>query len=240
MRVHYLFHVPFEATPGAVGTWVQARGHSTSATHLYAAEPLPTPADVDLLVVFGGPMNVDQTADYPWLAVERAFIRQCIAADCAVLGLCLGAQLVAAALGASVRQHAHAEIGWFPIEWTAEAQAINWLAALPSPLTVLHWHGDSIELTPAMRLLARSDGCSVQAFSVGQRVLGLQFHLEITPAELARMVTYEGAEIGTGPWEQSAQVLLAEQRFYASSAQALHAILDGLATGQQATTAADL
>ena len=111
MRVHYLSHVPFEKL-GTMETWLEQRGARLSATRFYQGEPLPEPEQLDTLIVMGGPMGADDEARYPWMAAEKRFIEQCIAADKKVLGVCLGAQLIARVLGAPVTANPEPEIGW--------------------------------------------------------------------------------------------------------------------------------
>ena len=117
MRVHYLSHVPFEKL-GTMETWLEQRGARLSATRFYQGEPLPEPEQLDTLIVMGGPMGADDEARYPWMAAEKRFIEQCIAADKKVLGVCLGAQLIARVLGAPVTANPEPEIGWFPVQST--------------------------------------------------------------------------------------------------------------------------
>ncbi len=132
------------------------------------------------LVVLGGPMNVDQTDQFPSLANEVQWIQQAIAAGLPVLGICLGSQLIAKALGAPVRANGVKEIGWYDIELTAAATTdLLFADALPTE-TVFQWHGDTFDLPEGATLLAISPQCRNQAFRFGTNVYGLQFHMEVT------------------------------------------------------------
>lgn len=134
----------------------------------------------DLLVVLGGPLSVNDTADYPFLTPEIAFVRQCIREGKPVLGLCLGAQLIARALDARVYPMGHKEVGWSPLSATAQGQVHPLRHLLLGGLEVLHFHGETFDLPEGAELLASTELCKNQAFSVGPRVLGLQFHPEVT------------------------------------------------------------
>ena len=178
MKAHYLQHVPFEGL-GSIETWLQSMRADVSVTRLFEEPALPDPADVDLLVIMGGPMSVNDEVGYPWLAAEKEFIRNAIDEDKAVIGICLGAQLIAGAMGAAVYPNKEKEIGWFPI--TAEpASYTEDIFSFPQELLVFHWHGETFDLPEGAMGLARSDACENQAFQLGRRVIGMQFHLETT------------------------------------------------------------
>ena len=147
MRAHCLQHVAVEG-PAYIAEWLAAGGHELTVTRLFEGEPLPEPSAVDLLVVMGGPMGANDDATVPWLVAEVAFIRDVIEAGTPVLGVCLGAQLVARALGAAVHPNPEPEIGWFPVR--SAALASDDVFSFPAELTVFHWHGDTFEL-PARR-----------------------------------------------------------------------------------------
>src|SRR5271170_2467499 len=122
MKICVLQHAAFEG-PGEIAAWAARHDHAVSVHHLYRGDPLPGLKDFDLLVVMGGEMNIYQYRDWPWLKPESAFIKYALADEKKVVGICLGAQLIADVLGARVFQNAEHEIGWFPVTWTAEARA---------------------------------------------------------------------------------------------------------------------
>lgn len=229
MNVHYLQHVAFEGL-GSIEDWVRRGGHTLGATHFYRGDPLPAVDAVDLLVVMGGPMNIYEEADHPWLVDEKRFIEQAIAAGRRVLGICLGAQLVADVLGARVYANAEKEIGWFPVEKTESAAASRLFAALPAQLDVFHWHGDTFDIPAGAVHVARSAGCANQAFVYDERVVGLQFHLETTPASARQIIAHGANELVHGRYIQTPQEMLAEASRFDAINRVMHDLLDRLMT----------
>jgi GMP synthase-like glutamine amidotransferase len=228
MRIHVLQHVPFEG-PAAIADWAERRGHPLAVSHLYAGDGLPQLSAVDRLVVMGGPMSVGDTALHPWLVDERRFIAAAVAAGKSVIGVCLGAQLIAAALGARVYRNAHKEIGWFPVRLTPAARALDLCDGLPASLPVFHWHGDTFELPAGAVHLAESDACPHQAFLLAGRVLGLQFHLESTPDSVAAICQHCAHEILPGTWVQtSAEMRGTDPAQFAVIGRTLELLLDRL------------
>jgi GMP synthase-like glutamine amidotransferase len=228
MRVHYLQHVPFEG-PAGIADWAAQRGHTVAGTRLYAAEEPPQQAEFDWLVVMGGPMGVYDEGEHPWLVAEKAFLRDTIAAQKPVVGVCLGAQLVAEVLGGRVFRNLYKEIGWLPIELTEEGRRSPLFDGLPQRLDVFHWHGDTFDLPPGSVHLARSKGCAHQAFLYQGRVLGLQFHIESTPDSVQQIVKAGADELVPARYIQSAErILAATAEGYAHINQALFSILDRL------------
>jgi GMP synthase-like glutamine amidotransferase len=209
VRAHYLQHVPFES-PGSIVPWLEQRGASVTSTRLFEAHTLPPVDDFDLLVVMGGPMSVNDEAGHPWLIAEKRLVRDAIEADRAVVGICLGAQVIASTLGCRVYRNEAREIGWFPVSATpaAAAGSLRW----PDELTVFHWHGETFDLPSGAVRLASSEGCLNQAFLIGDRVVGLQFHLEATPETVAAMVEHCRHELTPDRYVQSEQELLATPR----------------------------
>jgi len=224
MRVHVFQHVPHEG-PAAIGTWAGARGHAVSTTHLYAGDALPALGEFDLLVVMGGPMNIYQDRDHPWLKAERQFLERAVAAKKKMVGACLGSQLIADALGARVTQNAHLEIGWHPVRFSAEAR--QRFPALPESQLALHWHGDTFELPPGTIRLAESEACANQGYWHEQGILGLQFHPEITPELLEVWCKVDAPQPG-GYVQATAQILDQPAGSFAGSHRTLFTLLDEL------------
>jgi GMP synthase-like glutamine amidotransferase len=202
LRIHALQHVPFEGL-GHIGQWIAAQGHTLTLTRLYAGEALPRPDDFDRLVIMGGPMNIYEDDCYPWLIAERALIRAAIDSGKSAVGICLGAQLLADALGSPVFAGKHKEIGWWPVSLTEEGKSTGFFAGLPERPTVFHWHGDTFDIPVGAVHLAESEGCRGQAFLYDNRILGLQFHLESTPETVREILTHCGHELTPGRYIQS-------------------------------------
>lgn len=225
MHCHYLQHVPFEG-PAAIAAWAVDRGHTFTGTHLHEGDALPDLEAVDCLVVMGGPMGVHDEAEYPWLADEKAFIGDAIDAGLPVVGVCLGAQLVADVLGAPVTEHAYDEIGWFPVEATDAGRQHPLLADLPESFEAFHWHGDAFAIPAGATHLYESEACDTQAFLYDERVLGLQFHLEATRESVEALL--DASDPGAGPYVQSSEAMLAPDRPFDARQAALYLLLDRL------------
>ncbi len=227
MSVHYLQHVPFE-TIAAIGDWAADRGHEVSGTHLWEPHQLPDPAGFDLLVVMGGPMNIYEHQAYAWLPAEKTFIGSAIEAGKAVLGVCLGAQLIADVLGGRVTKGDHLEIGWFPVTLTP-GLVEPVFAQFPAEFPALHYHGDTFSIPPGANLVASSTACAHQALAyAGGRVVGLQFHLEATPESMREMVANAPppAASSTEPWIQDSAELLSAAAPFETCRALLFELLD--------------
>ena len=183
MRIHYLQHEPFE-TPGAILAWAIEHGHSLTSTMLYNNEPLPSIELFDMLVIMGGSMSVYDKHLNSWMNAELRFIESAIKADKAVLGICLGAQLIAASLGAPVYKNKTREIGWFPVSLTPEGSSSVLLKSWPDAFPMFHWHGDTFDVPAGAVRTAFSKACANQAFEYGGKTVALQFHPETTLADL--------------------------------------------------------
>jgi len=179
MRVLAFRHVPFEHL-GRIEPELVRRGIGIDYADLYQpGAAAPDPAHYDGLICMGGPMSVND--GLPYLERVGASIAQAVEAGRPVLGVCLGAQLIAKALGARVYRNPVKEIGWFEIELTDEGAADPLFAGASRRETVLQWHGETFDLPPGARWLASSPACRHQAFRVGSSAYALQFHLEVTP-----------------------------------------------------------
>ncbi len=229
MEIHYLQHVPFEGI-ASIEQWAKSKGHSLSATRLYQDEPLPKVEDIDWLLIMGGPMNIYEEIKYPWLAQEKRFIEQAVKHEKVILGICLGAQLVADVLGAKVFSNKYKEIGWFPIELTSAAQTSPIFNFLPKRLSVFHWHGDAFELPSGAIQIAKSDGCQNQAFIYNESIIGLQFHLESTKNSVQALLENCADEILEGKYIQKSDQLLSHEDSFKGINDAMHGILDRLSS----------
>ncbi|MBE9175224.1 gamma-glutamyl-gamma-aminobutyrate hydrolase family protein [Synechocystis salina LEGE 06155] len=232
MQAHFFQHVPFENL-GAIEPWLTTKGYTIVHTSFFEQSSLPTfppLAAIDLLIILGGPMSVNDEAEYPWLVQEKAFLRQAIAAGKPILGICLGAQLIANALGARVYPNAVKEIGWFPIMGQQGKPQLDLdLFQFPPSTEVFHWHGETFDLPPGAELIASSAACQHQAFQIGRSVIGLQCHLETTPAAAQALVDNCADELIPGPFVQdAATILTADQTRFATMGVVLVQLLEYL------------
>lgn len=213
MRLHYLQHVPFEHL-GSIFTWANKPGCSVTSTQLYDYEDLPEQSDFDWLVVMGGPMNIYQEDEYPWLIPEKQFIRESIESGKVVIGVCLGAQLIADVIGGKVTRNPHLEIGWFPVKFNEEARSSPLFSFLPAEPMVFQWHGDTFSTLPEDAVcLAESDACPHQAFIYGDRVFGFQFHLESTQETIENLVDNCREEMVPGTFVQTPDEVLSHPEY---------------------------
>lgn len=229
LRIHYLQHVPFEG-PGSIESWAMVRGHSLTSTRLFAGQPMPPVEQFDWLVILGGPMNVYEDNRYPWLTREKRCIAEALHGGKTVIGICLGAQLVACVLGAGVTANRCREIGWHPVEKTEQASESPLARFLPERFAAFHWHGDTFEIPRGAVHLARSRACENQAFAFGDRAVALQFHLESTQDSVEQLVQNCREDLTEGPFIQGAEEMLADPGCFRMINAWMADFLDGLAS----------
>lgn len=205
--IHCIQHVPFE-NPGCILEWAQSHQYPFDITHVYRQESLPTLDRFDWLILMGGPMSVNDESLYPWLIQEKRFIESALKADKKIIGICLGAQLLASVLGASVYSQPEKEIGWHPIRWNKAAKSKSCFAQIPDPLEVFHWHGETFTLPANSVVLADSAACEHQAFFYGEQALALQFHLEVKPENVQSLVDHCRSDLTPSRFVQSEAVIL--------------------------------
>ncbi len=214
MHAHFLQHVPFEGL-GSISPWLKAAGYDITKTKFFESDNLPDLNMLDLLIVLGGPMSVNDINEFPWLVQEKRFIREVIDLGKPVLGICLGAQLIASAIGAKVYQNAEKEIGWYPIHGISTVDDSSF--RFPSETTVFHWHGETFSLPQGATILARSPGCENQAFQLNRSVIGLQFHLETTHESARDIISNCRDELIQSKYVQTeAEILSAKPEMYRS------------------------
>lgn len=226
--MHFLCieQVPFE-TAAALADWAKARGHTVETIAAYAGKPYPPIARFDGVFIMGGPMNVYQHRDFPWLVAEKTFIQQCLADQKYLVGACLGAQLLADALGGKVFQNPYREIGWHKVWLTPAGQALGLDRILPKCFLAFHWHGDTFTLPEGAVHLAENQACKNQAFLYGQKVLGLQCHLEYTQQSIEELMRHCPEELNIpGTYVQSAEQIRAGYPHLAQTQQWLWALMD--------------
>jgi GMP synthase-like glutamine amidotransferase len=223
MKLHVLQHAAYEG-PGEIATWAQERGHTVSISHLYRGDAVPVPSEYDALIIMGGEMNIYQYRDWPWLQDETAAIQASMQAGKPAVGICLGAQLLADCLGSRVVQNPVYEIGWFPVNWTAEAH--QFFPQLPSVGPVLHWHGDRFGLPAGATRIALSLGCPEQGFLIHGKVLALQFHMEVDPG-LVKLYVNSQEKWPVGKYIQTpAQIMAEAPKHCEVNRGLLHGLLD--------------
>jgi GMP synthase-like glutamine amidotransferase len=176
--IHVFQHVPYE-TPDLIVGWANSRNIELKTIKFWLSETvIPSASKIDELIVMGGPMNVDDVKEFPWLKSEIETISVLISQKKKVLGICLGAQLIAKAAGAAVYKNTRPEIGWFPI--VLDSQKPYWFKDFSPEETVFHWHGDTFDLPKDATNFASSRTTTHQAFYIAEHVLGLQFHIEVS------------------------------------------------------------
>jgi GMP synthase-like glutamine amidotransferase len=208
MKIAALFHVSFEKL-GLIEDWILEKGYSLTEYHLYNNPRLPHIHEFDMLIVMGGPMSVNDENRFPWLVSEKELIRGCRVSEKPVLGVCLGAQLIASAMGSRVYPGMHTEIGWFPVEFNQGEEARKLFPALPVKTTVFHWHGDTFDLPTDAILLGSSEITTVQAYIAYEKLLALQFHLEMKPENISLMINHADEEPVSSPYIQEVSELSA-------------------------------
>lgn len=194
MNIHFVQHEVFEA-PGAYLEWAKRRNHTVTFSKVYENQPLPEIVDnIDLLIVMGGPQSPNTPkvdCSYFDAQAEMGLIKKAIDANKGVIGVCLGAQLIGDALGATFEHSPEKEIGVFPIHLTEEGLKDEKINHFGSSLPVGHWHNDMPGLTPKSKVLATSLGCPRQIISYSNLVYGFQCHMEFTPEVVGLLIAEE-------------------------------------------------
>ncbi len=180
MMVIIIKHIDIEG-PGTIGEFLDEKGVLYKIIDVFDGEALPKSLEgVSAVIVLGGPMNVYEEEKYPFLRIENLFLKEVFEKGLPTLGFCLGAQLIAKAKGAAVKQNPVKEIGWFTLSLDKEVSSDRLFLGFPEVFDVFQWHGDTFEIPDNATKLAGSALCSNQAFRVDGNVYGLQFHIEVT------------------------------------------------------------
>jgi len=202
MKIHYLQHIDFENAAN-IESWANSNNYSLSSTALYKNEKLPELNSFDLLIILGGTMNIYEEERFPWLKEEKVFIKNAIKKGKFVLGICLGAQLLADALGAKVYKNKYKEIGWYNVNLTDYAANSEFFKGIPKTLEVFQWHGDTFDIPENCIKLASNEICENQAFIYNNRVIGLQFHLEASRSFINNLLENCAGELVKSDYIQS-------------------------------------
>ena len=209
-----------------MGLWLESRNAEVTYTRFYESPELPNVTGLDLVLIMGGPMNVPDETAHPWLVAEKTFVREAIDQGLAVLGVCLGAQIIADVMGARIFPNEYKEVGWFPVEAVSGGEGVF---AFPEEMMAFHWHGDTFDLPERAVRLAKSEGCDNQAFQVGGNVIGLQFHLEITTKAPELMIGNCPGDLAKRRYVQAAEAMRESTSAHAEAAnRVLFSLLDYL------------
>lgn len=225
IRLHFFRHVPFES-PAFIGDWAFANDYTFTETKFYEDNIRPPVSSFDWLIIMGGPMNVYEYRKYPWLKDEKAYIEKALKNRKIVIGICLGAQMLADVLGARVFKadgsgSGYKEIGWFPVRFLKANAPGAFADGLPNECTVFHWHGDTFDLPAGSVHLAESDGCRNEAFLYDNRVLGLQFHMEMGRQNVMNIIKNCREDIKPGRYIQAPEEILKITGLYQKSARSV-------------------
>nr|WP_289055725.1 type 1 glutamine amidotransferase [uncultured Psychrobacter sp.] len=205
LRIHALFHTDYEDL-SFIRQWASRQRHFMTISRSFDNDTLPNPNRFDWLIVMGGPMSVHDEDKYSWLIKEKRLIKQAVDAGKTVIGICLGAQIIAHCLDAEVKPSGVKEIGWLPMQLTEAGQVHPLLQDLPKDFTVFHWHGEGFDCPKGASIIAETQAWANQGFiyqtpkhkARGTWVLAWQCHFEVTKESLPKMVFNGNAAIQSG------------------------------------------
>lgn len=227
MNIHTLQHVPFEGL-GSMESYLVSQGHNLTFTRLFEKSVFPKLIDIDWLIIMGGSMGVYDHDKYPWLPREIEYIRKAIRDGKTILGICLGAQLIAASLGARIYKNDYNEIGWYPV-FPAKEAGTTILSNIVTPgIKVFHWHGDTFELPPNAISIANSPACQHQGFIVNDKIIGLQFHLETTMDSAIELIHHCRDDLDNSQFVQTEAEILSDRRRFSVINSVMQSILKKL------------
>lgn len=225
MHLHCFQHNHFEDL-GYIGDWAKSNKITTSVTRFDLKPELPSLKNIDWLVIMGGAMGVNDSDQYPWIPKEIEFIRDAIHSGKIVIGICLGSQMIANALGARVYKNSEPEIGFWPITFSQEAQQDNVFRHFPARLDVMHFHFDTFTLPEGAVIMAKSSVTPVQAFRYGMNVFALQFHSELTESNLPDFISELKPEIIAGSQVQNPDEMLKKINYCSFNNEIFSKVLD--------------
>jgi GMP synthase-like glutamine amidotransferase len=226
-KIACFLHVPYEG-PGVIADWAGKNGHHIHYTRFYEKDDLPDASSIDMLLIMGGPMKVFDFHMHSWMEDEIEWVQDFIKSGLPVLGICLGAQIIASALGEEVYPGPHKEIGWHNLQFLPSLGEFRICKDLPSTRKVFHWHGDTFNIPEGGTRIASSQAFPNQGFIYGNKVVALQFHLELTPELVEDMVENCREELVEGIYIQSEPEILAEKGYFDFNQRVLFQFLDYL------------
>jgi GMP synthase-like glutamine amidotransferase len=225
MHIHYFQHNHFEDL-GFIGDWAKSNNFTTSVTRFDIKPELPLIENFDWLIIMGGAMGVNDSDQYPWIPKEIEFIKEVIRSGKIVIGICLGSQMIASALGARVYKNSEPEMGFWPISFSKEAQQDNVFKHFPANLDVMHFHFDTFTLPEGAILMAKSTVTPVQSFIYGKNVFAFQFHSELTELNLPVFIKELEPEIIPGPLVQNPDEMLQKINYCSLNNEIFAKVLD--------------
>jgi len=227
IRLHYIQHVPFEGL-GYIEKYAMKNAFTVSKTCVFNGDSFPDADDFNWLVIMGGPMSVYEENIHPWIIEEKKIIEQAIKHDKTIIGVCLGAQMIASVLGANVFPNINKEIGWFPVTLTPQASSTEIFGKIPESFMAFHWHGDTFDIPSGAIHCASSEACANQAFVYDNRVVGLQFHCESTVVSVENIIENCADEIKESRFIMGKDILRAGMRHIQDANANMGLLLDGL------------
>jgi len=225
MKIHVLQHSSIN-TLGTIEEYAKTKNYRLESTRFYETISSPELDTFDLLIIMGGPIGVYDYKENPWLRDEKTFIKQAIEAGKPVLGICLGAQLLADILGAHVYENRHMEMGWFPVKAPGSENKPEFLEGLPDKITVFHWHSRTFDLPAGAVQLFESEGCKNQGFIYNGRVVALQFHPEVNEDRILSLIKRFGDGMANGPFVQKKEKMPEQRKYLAATKEFMFLVLD--------------
>jgi GMP synthase-like glutamine amidotransferase len=224
MRIHVLQHSAIN-TLGTIEDYAETKNYQVESTRFYEIDESPKHYSFDLLIIMGGPMGTYDYEENPWLRNEKEFIKQAIESGKPVLGICLGAQILADILGARVYENKFMEIG-FPLRTSKLEKEPNFRRGSQEEITVFHWHSQTFDLPAGSVHLFESEGCKNQGFLYGGRVVALQFHPEVNEERIESLIERFGDKMADGPFVQKKEKMFGQEKYLAGTKELLFTILD--------------
>lgn len=227
MKFLAILHAPHEGL-GLIKEWIALGNDEITEKYAWEIQPVESLEPYDGIILMGGPMSVNDEDQYPWLKTEKQLISKAIEEERKILGICLGAQLLANCLGARVFKNPEPEIGWFPVK--KKFFMHSWFPIFDDNEKefVFHWHGETFDLPDGSIPLFETDGCKNQAFAVEDRILGLQFHPEITEAMISDFIKHNHHDIRPARYIQAEARMISNHKLYGEVSQnMLFDLLDG-------------